>query len=262
MKKINLHRFHPTPECRQMMGSAAAIAPKASQDALQNVTPLLLGGILHNIGIPVDCNTLPNICPSRNSYKNMVKDVAKDTILCNISKMKKAVFIYLIADKANSDKRGGTEATFPKLFAFYNPEKNKVEEFLIDCDSAGNSSDEAARAIKHSLEKLGYADGEIFLVGGTTDSGGGGTKESLKEALRKLGVVTKDYRVNTCALHNIQTCLTTSELEAMWNHACEDLDSTTDLNLNIKKFCHLTNPVLTRWWLVGVTAKSHVHARN
>ena len=57
-------------------------------------------------------------------------------------------------------------------------------------------------------KKLGYADREIILVGGTTDSGGGGgTKESLKEALRKLGVVTECYRVNTCALHNLQTCL-------------------------------------------------------
>ena len=64
MKKINSNRFHPTPECRQMMGSAAAIAPKASQDALQNVTPLLLGGILHNVVIAIDCNELPNICPS------------------------------------------------------------------------------------------------------------------------------------------------------------------------------------------------------
>ena len=89
-----------------MMGSAVAIVPKASQDALKNVTPLLLGGILHNFGISIDFNQLLNICPPCNLFKKMMKTVTKDTILCNISKMKQAVFIYLIADKANSDKRG------------------------------------------------------------------------------------------------------------------------------------------------------------
>ena len=91
------------------------------------------------------------------------------------------------------------------MFAFFNPNTNTVEDFLIDCDEAGGSSEKIARAIKQSLEKLGYADREIILVGGTIDSGGGGTKESLKEALRKIGVVTECYRVNTCALNNLQT---------------------------------------------------------
>ena len=270
------------------MGSAVVIAPKASHDALQNVTPLLLGGILHNVVIPIDFNLLPNICPSHNSFKKMMKTLAKYKILCNISKMKQAVFIYLIADKANSDKRGGSESTFPIFFALFNPNANTVEEFLIDCDAAGESSDKRARAIKYYLKKLDYADREIILVGGTTDSGGGSTKESLKEAVRKLGVVTECYRINKCALNNLQTCLqnsvekifgqggmttdkngkhefkrnemrllnglynlftylNTSKIQAMWDHTCKDLNST-------KKFSPLTNPVLTRWWLVGVTA--------
>ena len=48
-------------------------------------------------------------------------------------------------------------------------------------------------------------------------------------------------------LYNLFTYLNTSEIKAMWDHACKDLNSP-------KKFSPLTNPVLTRWWLVGVTA--------
>ena len=36
----------------------------------------------------------------------MVKGVVKDKHLCNISRMKKVVFIYLIADNVKSDKKG------------------------------------------------------------------------------------------------------------------------------------------------------------
>jgi len=45
-------------------------------------------------------------------------------------------------------------------------------------------------------------------MGGTTDSGGEGTKHSLKRGLEKVGVsLSEDYHVGACCLHNIQTAL-------------------------------------------------------
>ena len=55
-----------------------------------------------------------------------------------------------------------------------------IETFLLDADSAGNDTKSAAKAIKNSIAKLQLGD-DFILIGGTTDSGGGGTKEALKQ---------------------------------------------------------------------------------
>ena len=42
-----------------------------------------------------------------------------------------------------------------------------------------------------------------------TDSGGGGTLESLGRELQKLGICSEDFLIMSCSLHNLQTCLRT-----------------------------------------------------
>ena len=120
--------------------------------------------------------------------------------------------VYLIANKANSDKKGARSATFPKMIAYTNPSSFVIEEFLLDCDSVGNFSKDASKGLKHAFLKLSIINNDstpldICVFCGTTDSGGGGTKHSLRDALIEEGVVTHHYCVNTCALHNLQTCL-------------------------------------------------------
>ena len=101
-----------------MIGSAVSIAPKTLRDVLQKVTPLLVAGVLESAGLPINLNNMPNICPSRNTYMELLKETATETMLVGMGKMKKSVHMYVIADKANSDKKGAVSATFPKLVAF------------------------------------------------------------------------------------------------------------------------------------------------
>ena len=172
---------------------------------------------------------------------------------------------------------------FAKIISWYDSELGKVEEFLLDIDISDKTSEDAAKAIQHSLKKL-FPQEDIKLAGITTDSGGGGTLESLAAELKKLDLCTPDFLVLSCSLHNLQTCLRNavvehldeggktekgefkrnvmqllhgmynvqtylegSELKQKWNIICHKLDIT-------KKFKRLPQPVLTRWWYVGVCA--------
>ena len=290
-RKLETGRFNSSCVGRSLIGTAIATAPQSSHDCISKITPMLIGGILHSAGAPIDVSKVSSGCPSRQTLHQIIQNVAVETLLVNNNKIHRNANIYLIADKANSDKKGARSATFPKMISYTNPSSFVIEEFLLDCDSAGNSSEDAAKALKHALLKLSSDNGnnsplDICVCGGTTDSGGGGTKHSLRDALMKEGVVSHEYRVNTCALHNLQTCfrnaiekifgeggmngtnqrefkknamqllngmfnigsyLNADVLEQMWNHACTIVHKTI-------KFKPLTNPVLTRWWLVGVTA--------
>ena len=54
--------------------------------------------------------------------------------------------IYLMCDKANSNKKGAMTATFPKLLSLYDPDAGEILKSFLDCNSAGNSSEELVRA--------------------------------------------------------------------------------------------------------------------
>ena len=91
----------------------------------------------------------------------------------------------------------------------YDPDTGEIVELFLDCDSAGNSLADAAKAIDHLFKTKLFGVMPIFLCGLTTDSGSGGTLHSLLSALAQLEdpIVNKNTRVTSCALHNVQTCL-------------------------------------------------------
>ena len=120
-------------------------------------------------------------------------------------------FIYILADKANSSKKGAQTATLPKIISFTNKTTHKIEEFILDTDAAGEDSVEVAKALISSLDRLRKIDPELYftIMGQCTDSGGGGTLFSLATALRNLNLpgMHTNYLVGSCSLHNIQTAL-------------------------------------------------------
>mmetsp|Transcript_54432 Transcript_54432/g.63624 ORF Transcript_54432/g.63624 Transcript_54432/m.63624 type:complete len:207 (+) Transcript_54432:954-1574(+) len=144
---------------------------------------------------------------------------------------------------------------FPKMIHVTDPDtlepihqdRIRIVEALLDCDAAGSTSDEAGAALKHSMTQKLAAIEILILAGICTDAGGGGTGESFKTSLIKEGCADQHTSVSTCSLHNIQTCLDSNVLRKMWDHANALLGEN-------EKFYAITNPVLTRWWLVGKTA--------
>ena len=278
-------------EANRMLATAAVMLPKASQDALQSAVPLIVGAACVNAHIPVDVSKVAMSAPSQKTIDRLVENLSVDTMIKFNAMIKKNPHVYLLCDKANSEKKGAKIASFPKLLVLVDPDSGEIVELLLDCDSAGSSSAEAAKAIAHSMRTKLAACMPVVLAGVTTDSGGGGTLHSLVECLVKEGVADNDTRVTSCSLHNVQTCLRNCVEEVFGAGGMSEtkvgrsikrtfkmnamqlmngvFNLFTYLDLEVLKgiwehtnnilgtnepFHKLTNPVLTRWWLVGQTA--------
>ena len=136
------------------------------------------------------------------------------------------------------------------------------------------------------MKKLGGPSANILLSGCTTDSGGGGTGDSLHGWMDNLGglcIEPEQYLVGFCCLHTLQLTLSNAMLatigkggleernaaqaihaffdlqDAMefglwqmhWKNVANDLGYASDLK--VKK---IAAPILTRWWTVGEAAKN------
>ena len=144
---------------------------------------------------------------------------------------------------------------------------------MLDLDGSGDSSKDCAQAICHSLKKF---EGSVEqLSGQTTDSGGGGTLNSLRDEMVALKIVKPDYLVANCTLHSqqillkgptedvfgdgglgkrivmqllhsaydLQQCFEFEEFKILW----KQIDSE-----NHEKVLKMQEPVATRWWFIGI----------
>ena len=62
--------------------------------------------------------------------------------------------MFIIADKANRDKKGARSATFPKMLAWFDIKTHRVMKIVVDYDAAGSTSVNAATAIENPLQKF------------------------------------------------------------------------------------------------------------
>ena len=81
-------------------------------------------------------------------------DTATDSVLNMVKCLKANNNTHRIANKANSEKKGSKSAVFSKVLASADKNIHKVQEFVIDCEAAGNTRAQSAKCIKHSLENL------------------------------------------------------------------------------------------------------------
>ena len=198
--------------------------------------------------------------------------------------LQKNPYAYLLADKANSGKKGSQSATLPKIISFTNAETHRIEEFLLDVNSSGENSEAVANAIIHALKQLVHIDPQLSLniMGHTTDSGGGGTLFALERCLRELAMpgMVSAYAVGACCLHNLQTALRNAIIEVFGEGGVDN--KTNEYKMNAMQLLHgmynihtyipskvfkklwkkvsnlpcsiLPAPILTRWWSVGLCA--------
>ena len=106
-----------------------------------------------------------------------------------------------------------------------------MKTVLVDVDKSGGSSNECALALKHSMKKLtGEETLTVKLAGQMTDSGGGGTLESVAKELKVLGLQNDIYSIGSCTLHLLQLALATPMKKAFG-------DGGTN-NLNVMQLLH------------------------
>ena len=85
-----------------------------------------------------------------------------------------------------------------------------MNAFLIDCNMTDEEEKYVVDAITHSVKRIFLSDIDVVIQGQCTDSGGGSTKYVLKQDFDQHNIVSENYLVSTCSLHNLQTCLRNS----------------------------------------------------
>ena len=111
-------RYKSTPLGRQFLGKALAIMPKASHDALQDANSLMCAAYAADMGLPCNYKEVALVRPSRTTYQSILLDTATNTYAKTIQYLSQNGYVYISADKANSEKGGATKATLPKLLTF------------------------------------------------------------------------------------------------------------------------------------------------
>ena len=220
--------------------------------------------------------------PNKNIVQKFVTTNAVNTCLLTESSIKKNPNVYISADKGN--KKGNKNLA--KFICWYDNELKKVKTFLMDTDCSDENTSDVADAIEHSTKRLFSDLPDIKLRGQCTDSGGGGTKTALEKALKQKQLTHEHYLLSTCSLHNLQTALRNGiefvfggggmdengfKLNCMQMlHGAYNLQNWEEKeclkemwefirdvergNVEDIPFKALSEPVATRWWLVGECA--------
>jgi hypothetical protein len=128
--------------------------------------------------------------------------------LCAVS-IERAGYFSLSFDKA--DKSKGKMDGCVKLASWSDKTLNKalfpdgqVLMMSLDTDKTGDTSKDIAEGVKFSLDKLYLSKTNLpICISFTTDSGGGGTVESVQRPLLGQLVIMAHTLVGNCTLHNI-----------------------------------------------------------
>ena len=208
-----------------------AVAPKASPGALAKVVPLAVAGFLTSLGIDDQdiIGSITNVTPSEDNLRNVLER-AGERVHQTIARIAEAGSpIALAFDKG---MRAGIDR-FVKEMTRFDHDGDKVVSVRVNSDGAKGQNSEAAEAIDCSLKEIDKyrSDGKLTrLVGQCTDSGGGGTKEGVAEAISSIGRADDDtYYIATCALHALSKSLqNATEYVGDINHINASLTGTAE----------------------------------
>ena len=95
-----------------MIGTDIAVVPQASREALQSTTISLNALFCSNAGISVNLSKVAESSPLMDTLINILQGVEIDTSIDIVKSMKMNNNNYVIADKANSDKKGSNQKHF------------------------------------------------------------------------------------------------------------------------------------------------------
>jgi len=186
---------------------AMAAVPALANAAAQFLLPLLFLAFFHDTGLfeKLDMELFAQSFPSDWAFRKFtIHQAVRDTIILGNTMSRSK--IYASVDKGNKKGVGH----FAKLLSKWNHD-GTLQLQLLDIDAAGGTSVEAAAGIKVSMDKLknDEEDNTHLLYGQSTDSGGGGTLESLHTALKDENLCAPDheYKIGNCTIHALQTQL-------------------------------------------------------
>ena len=278
-------RFSSSFEGREFLAHIAGLAPQQSLESLELTLGLFTNYILYELNIDVSPEQISRTTPSTNTLREIIKNGATSSIF---------LFSEQILNDGDSllhmacDKGGGR---FIKVINRWDPIRKRIVSFTIDTDNCEETSEECARGVEFSIRRLQAGTTnendlkKLVLYGCTTDSGGGGTGHSFKDALLKKQNVTcqeEEYLIGFCVMHILQLTLSTPMkslmgegglglrnllqlLHSLYDFECKHEpkewlilvnEALKDLGkVPIKAWAKSVAPILTRWGSVGKGAE-------
>jgi hypothetical protein len=204
---LRAKRFGYNEESRRVMGGLIAFQPKVSSLAWEQILPFSLYAYFMSTGINVELEQLRLLCPKRNTMEALVKDFAADTMMICVHSLERAGTYFLSFDKADASKgkMGGCVkivSWFDETLISHEYPDGQVLTLVLDADKTGGTSKDVADGVAYSMKKLCLS-ALVFGAGATTDSGGGGTIESVARALVTAGILVLLSLIANCTLHNL-----------------------------------------------------------
>lgn len=188
MNVVSKEKYSGNTVGDRLLGFGSTLVPQCGYSGFATVLPFVIGSLFANAGINIDMDSVVKSLPQRDKIQDLVTDVAVDNILLTRQSIRKNNNIFFPCDKGN--KKGNKNLS--KIISWFDVDERKVKTFLLDVNCTDESSNKIADAVGHSLTGLfpNENDFELKLRGQCTDSGGGGTLQSLARELDERNLIS------------------------------------------------------------------------
>jgi hypothetical protein len=211
-KSFEFKKFDPkSQDIKFLVAGLATYLPNISSVAMETTFPFVLQIYFKFAGIKAELETLRLLSPSRTTFDNHLRDFVANQYLLAAVAIEKAGYYSLSFDKGDAAK--GKMGGCVKIISWSDASQKsddfpdgQVLTFTLDADKTGGSSEDVADGIEFSMAKLcldPLLEPECECTSITTDSGGGGTIESVHRPLRVRRVIKKRTLVCNCTLHDL-----------------------------------------------------------
>mmetsp|Transcript_21800 Transcript_21800/g.25198 ORF Transcript_21800/g.25198 Transcript_21800/m.25198 type:complete len:290 (-) Transcript_21800:1536-2405(-) len=196
-KSLKKKKYNGGRQAQHMMAAGFAMTPNISINAAETLFYCAHASVFLQYDIDATGEEVSNSSPSSTTIETALANLAASCLNNRLKQMEGATNLYGTYDKGHRAKVDH----FAKILSWWDRAKRKTLYVTLDMDPAGNSSEEVAMAIKHSMDQKEVPK---KLSGQTTDNGGGGVLEHLGEKLQELDITNeKFYFIANCTLHNL-----------------------------------------------------------
>lgn len=205
---------------------AFAACPALALSAAQFLIPLIIYAFFYDTGLfdfkKFNQTKHAKSFPSGNTLRKCCSlQAARDTML--LGNELRNTKTCMSCDKGN--KKGVGHLV--KYVSWWFP--GKVLKRLLDIDGSGGTGVECAAGIQCSMNKLKNHNDDLthLLYGTATDSGGGGTLESLYDQMVPLGLCAPEdeYLITNCLIHAVQLQLKNAVCAAFGEGALDKINA-------------------------------------
>ena len=174
-----------------------------SDESLETIMAMVVKAISYEIKFDITHKQLASGIMSRKAIANGELNFATKSlvkVLYEIKHIDGAKYVTLIVDHGH--RAGQDHYVILLVWAGWDREGRRAyKTFNPSIDSTGHKAKEAVDGIKLVVERFLGTDGEVKVIGVTSDTGGGAGIQNMEKRLRELKVLVDHGNVANCVCH-------------------------------------------------------------